>query len=80
MASRSSAPTLSLPRPLNLSIHTRRTLTYSTGPMDVTGVSASFEMSSVQSDWMDPSGSKSAQLTRRVSTCQYRTPGRELIK
>jgi hypothetical protein len=74
--SRSSAPILSLPRPLYLSIHTRRTLTYSIGPMDVTAVSASFDMSSVRSGWTDPSGSKSVQLTRRASTCQCRTPGR----
>ena len=78
--SRSSTPMLSLPHPLNLSIRTRRTLTYSTCPMDVTAVSASFEMSSVRSDSTDPTGSKPAQLTRRASTCQYRTPGRDMKK
>jgi hypothetical protein len=76
--SRSSAPMLSLLHLLNLSIHTRRTLTYSTCPMDVTAVSTSFEMSSVRSDLTDPTGSKPAQLTRRASTCQYRTPGKDL--
>jgi hypothetical protein len=75
---RSSAPTHSLPRPLNLSIRTCRTLTYSTGPMDATAVSVSFGTSNARPGWMDPTGSKSAQLTRRASTCQYRTPGRDL--